>query len=146
LLSSFIPKDYAVRKQILPIQLTPDFELSNEDKTSILPLPIRLAFRFDNPEQAYAFLKPGSSRRLVLYLPVDAIRINLIPATLDVWWFLLTEILGGGVVPNKQAGARGHAGLVGLDHENKLTRKSLREFLARLASLNAPYHLDGLAF
>ncbi len=133
-----IPKDFNEKKQISAIQLgeSKSFELSSEDKKSIPPHLSVWIDALTTPKQAYGFLPENSPCRLVIRLNVDAIRgITGYSADGTAHSGLLNIVWVH--IQDDRPGARGHAGITGLDEKsapNKLLRKDLRSKLAELAS------------
>jgi hypothetical protein len=142
-----VPKDFKESGKILAIQLdqTQAFELSSLDKQSIPPHLSVWISALTTPEQAYRFLPENSLRRLVIQLEIQEIRQivgcsgqDTMPSgLLDVIWVHLTQNINGQESRDNRPGARGHAGITGLDEKSapsKLLRKDLRSKLAEIAS------------
>jgi hypothetical protein len=136
-----VPKDFSESRSISAIQLseTKAFELSSLDKKSTPPHLSVWVNALTTSEQAYSFLPENSPCRLVLRLKVKEVREiaaysgheTIHSGLLDVIWVHLAQNI------DRRPGARGHAGITGLDGgsaSNKLLRKDLRSKLAEAAS------------
>lgn len=150
-----VPKDYGEKGKILAIQLDQEvkaFEMSSLDKKSIPPHLSVWEESCTTPKEAYSFLQENSPCRLVIRLNVDEVRKievlaedkNKYSGLLDVIWVHKLIESNGNMIRDCRPGAKGHAGITGLDENSKpegLTnrqaknfRKSLRLQLAELAS------------
>lgn len=120
-------KDFEEKKSIFPITFTA-FAMSTEDKKGTPPHLSVWVENYTTPNQAYNFLQPDSPNKTICWLNVDDVHnvcseINqqIYRDLLDVLWVNITI---------SQIGSEGHAGIVGLDQQNKLLRKDLRSKLA----------------
>ena len=127
-------KDFEEKKNILSISLD-TFVLTTDDKKGTPPHLSVWVEGYTTPLEAYAFLKPESLNKIICWLNVGDIRSigdnidgKIYQNLLDVLWINIAD---------SRPGAKGHAGIIGLDQSNKLLRKDLRAKLAKLANKNA---------
>jgi hypothetical protein len=136
-------KDFEEKKSILPISLEA-FELSTDDKKGTPPHLSVWVEEYTIPSEAYAFLGLGSPKKIICWLNVNDIRRISSDVEGQVYNNLLDVLWVN--IENSQAGAKGHAGIIGMDDESlpkgltnrqeKNLRKDLRFKLAEIANKN----------
>jgi hypothetical protein len=127
---TFKPKDYPQDKKVLPISFADSFTCSTEEKND--PPPRLSVFAESLTTHLQGWQLTNRKYQLVLLLQTDgirALRLECENAELDVVWHRIESAL---------AGARGHAGITGLQVGNKVARRFLR---MKLADISTPEEL-----